>query len=63
MKKKSYLGIRRAGPPDEARVVAKRPRVHTHLHLVELGVEQHKRVGSAETVRILVCGTGRGLSI
>ena len=49
MKKESHLGIRRARPPDEAGVVAKSPRVHTHIHLVELGVEQHKRVGSAET--------------
>ena len=39
------LCVGRAGPPDEACIIPKCPRVHAHLHLVEFGVEQHKGVG------------------
>lgn len=47
----THLSVGRAGPPDEAGVVAKGAGVHTHLHLVELGIEEDKGVGPAEEDR------------
>lgn len=41
----THLSVGRAGPPDESGVIAKGAGVHTHLHLVELGIEEDERVG------------------
>ena len=43
------------GPPDEACVIPKCPRVHAHLYVVELGVEQHERVGPKSQNHVNKC--------
>lgn len=45
------LGVGRAGPPDEACVISKGPCIDTHLHIIKLGVEEHKWVGSGKIRR------------
>lgn len=42
------LSIGGAGPPDEACIVSKGSGIYTHLHIIELGVEQHKGVRSVK---------------
>lgn len=42
------LSVGRAGPPDEACIVSKGSGIDTHLHIIELGVEQHKGVRSVK---------------
>lgn len=42
------FSIGRAGPPDETGIVSKGSGINTHLNIIELGVEQHKRVRSVE---------------
>lgn len=45
------LSIGGAGPPDEACIVSKGSGIYTHLHIIELGVEQHKGVRSVKKKR------------
>lgn len=45
------LSVGRAGPPDEAGIVSKGPRINTHLNIVKFGVEQHERVRPGKSER------------
>lgn len=42
------LSVGGAGPPDEACIISKGSGIYTHLHIIELGVEQHKGVRSVK---------------
>lgn len=44
----SDLRVGGAGPSDKASIISKGPGVDTHLYIVKLGVEEHKRIRSGE---------------